>query len=592
MINMIQHKWAKPVLISLVSFLLLICLMALIYSGVIMLPYPIAMISLICTAWIVITGLLLHYITLQQNKSFRSAILSNDVSQLNRLIQTIGTDLNRRLDHYPLLTFAALKGCEKSVDALLAHNANPNLQNQYGNTALILAAQNGHTDIVNALLEKNADPNLQNQYGSTALTWAAHKLHSNIVRTLLAHQADPDMRDFNGNTALMWAIRKEHRPTAKALLNQGADPMIRDCEGNSPWSESNRLINSQIRQWFREELRQAKTFQYILSGGKKDSVSHHYRAENQTLLSFFETISGSDFERVKNCHLGITNNTFITLLGALCSLFAGLLLAKIFYAPLLIATILIAMWISGIRLYTLIIGPYPPFNPIDSSTIDDYLTSNRIDLHLAFHSKFHGMILLIHQVDSDGQPKQLAAIQWDQLDLNLRRNLQTYFAHKYIDLNFEDGRLHPNLKQGNSASSDHLLAQNLLAHLATRNRAQLETFFNQHSNRTKEYGFDHLSNSSENTMVEHATHDPCKQANGIDPTLQQDSEMPQPQKPSPINLEEALPFVTPHLDAQALGRMAQTDRTINKMITSIAPPIAPPRPTSSAPDQSNQTLAV
>ena len=425
------------------------------------------------------------------------------------------------------------------------------------------------------------------------------------MRTLLAHQADPDMRDFNGNTALMWAIRKVHRSTVQALLNQGADPMIRNREGHSPWNESDYLINYQIRQQFRGDLRQAKTSQYILSGGKKDSVSRHYRAENQTLLNFFKAISGSDFERVKNCHFGMTNNTFITLLGALCSLFAGLLLAKIFYAPLLIATILTAtiltatiltaMWISGIRLYTLIINPYPPFNSIDPSTIDQYLTNNQIDLHLAFHSKFHGMVLSIHQVDSDRSSKRLAAIQWDQLDLNLRTNLQTYFAHKYhkyIDLDFEDGRLHPKLKQGNPASSDHLLAQNLLAHLATRNRAQLETFFNKHSNRFNEGGFDHLSNPSEKTMIEHATHDTCKQSNGIKPTLQQKNKIPQLQGPSPINLEKALPFVTPHLDAQDLGRAAQTDRTINEMIASMAPPIAPPRPTSSTPDPSNQTLAV
>ena len=47
------------------------------------------------------------------------------------------------------------------VELLLEEKADPNIQNNNGWTALIVASQNGHHQVVELLLKEKADPNIQ-----------------------------------------------------------------------------------------------------------------------------------------------------------------------------------------------------------------------------------------------------------------------------------------------------------------------------------------------------------------------------------------------------------------------------------------------
>ena len=47
------------------------------------------------------------------------------------------------------------------VELLLEEKADPNIQNNNGWTALIVASGNGHQQVVELLLEEKADPNIQ-----------------------------------------------------------------------------------------------------------------------------------------------------------------------------------------------------------------------------------------------------------------------------------------------------------------------------------------------------------------------------------------------------------------------------------------------
>ncbi len=64
------------------------------------------------------------------------------------------------------------------------------------------AAEHGHADIVQRLLASGADPDIQNNYGNTALICAAKKGNDNIVQQLLASAAKPNLRNNNDATAL------------------------------------------------------------------------------------------------------------------------------------------------------------------------------------------------------------------------------------------------------------------------------------------------------------------------------------------------------------------------------------------------------
>ncbi|MEK7301779.1 MAG: ankyrin repeat domain-containing protein, partial [Pseudomonadota bacterium] len=101
---------------------------------------------------------------------------------------------------------AAFSGKSETIKQLLDKELNPDLQNEMGFSALIIASQYGHADIVNLLLEKNANVDLQNTGGATALIVAAKNGHDDVVNALLAKNAKVDLQTSDDITALMLAV--------------------------------------------------------------------------------------------------------------------------------------------------------------------------------------------------------------------------------------------------------------------------------------------------------------------------------------------------------------------------------------------------
>lgn len=67
---------------------------------------------------------------------------------------------------------AVMGGDFEEAKQALDKGANPNVRNEGGNSALILAARYGYPEIVKALLNAGADKNYTNSGGDTALSWA------------------------------------------------------------------------------------------------------------------------------------------------------------------------------------------------------------------------------------------------------------------------------------------------------------------------------------------------------------------------------------------------------------------------------------
>lgn len=111
--------------------------------------------------------------------------------------------------------------------------AHPNLQNNSGITALMVAAKAGHTEVVRVLLEGGADPNIQDTTGVTTLMAAAQAGRTEVARVLLEGGADPNIQDKEGLTALMYSFpnrrgRTLHAGLIEILLDAKADHSIRD----------------------------------------------------------------------------------------------------------------------------------------------------------------------------------------------------------------------------------------------------------------------------------------------------------------------------------------------------------------------------
>ena len=75
-------------------------------------------------------------------------------------------------------------------------------------TELMSASEEGRLEVVRELLDADADVNVQNESGDTALVFASVGGHLEVVRALLAAGADANVQVKDGDTALTLARTK------------------------------------------------------------------------------------------------------------------------------------------------------------------------------------------------------------------------------------------------------------------------------------------------------------------------------------------------------------------------------------------------
>ena len=88
---------------------------------------------------------------------------------------------------------------------------------------MIMAAGGGQKEIVELLLESNADVNLKENDGSTALMVAALFGYKEIVELLLQNNAIVNAKKTDGSTALIFAAREGHKEIVEILLQENAN---------------------------------------------------------------------------------------------------------------------------------------------------------------------------------------------------------------------------------------------------------------------------------------------------------------------------------------------------------------------------------
>lgn len=103
-----------------------------------------------------------------------------------------------------------------------------NAKDDGGNTALHLAASQGNREgnlgIVQLILNEDAEVDVKNCIGLTALHFAASCGSHVIVQLLLDRGAEIDAKDMDERTALRHAIQREHHEVmTRFLLNKGAE---------------------------------------------------------------------------------------------------------------------------------------------------------------------------------------------------------------------------------------------------------------------------------------------------------------------------------------------------------------------------------
>ena len=117
------------------------------------------------------------------------------------------------------------------MEILCQKEANKDLQDNGGRTALIWAAKQGRNDVVTTLCQEGANKDLQDNDGRTALILAADRGHNDVVTTLCQQGANKDLQDNDGCTALMLAAFLRRNDVVATLCQQGANKDVKDNTG-------------------------------------------------------------------------------------------------------------------------------------------------------------------------------------------------------------------------------------------------------------------------------------------------------------------------------------------------------------------------
>ncbi|XP_042305066.1 ankyrin repeat and SOCS box protein 14 isoform X4 [Sceloporus undulatus] len=117
--------------------------------------------------------------------------------------------------------FLAVDKClAKNVHFLLLNGFNPDVRNEEGDSALIVAIKHNSYEIASLLIQFGADVNLQCINKRTALHEAARLGLKDIVELLLCSKADPDPRSSYGLTPLALAAQNGHTEILEILLHK------------------------------------------------------------------------------------------------------------------------------------------------------------------------------------------------------------------------------------------------------------------------------------------------------------------------------------------------------------------------------------
>lgn len=87
-------------------------------------------------------------------------------------------------------------------DILKNYNRNlDEIEDEYGNNLVIMAAMQGDWRMLEILLQKAIDPNKRNKLGNTALHYAVLNRNAKCIDALIQNQVDESLENAHGKTA-------------------------------------------------------------------------------------------------------------------------------------------------------------------------------------------------------------------------------------------------------------------------------------------------------------------------------------------------------------------------------------------------------
>ena len=195
-----------------------------------------------------------------------------------------GSDANLQDNTGRTPLHAAVAADAQGVFHLLLKNRATNLNAKAfdGTTPLILAARLAIEGMVEELISADADINLADDNGKTALHWAASVNNVEAVNVLLANGANRDAQDLKDETPLFLAAKEGSYQAARALLDHCANRDIQDHMDRLPMHIAQEKMHQDIVTLLDEHVPPAP--QMASSLHHQLSQHHHHQQQQQQLL--------------------------------------------------------------------------------------------------------------------------------------------------------------------------------------------------------------------------------------------------------------------------------------------------------------------
>lgn len=162
--------------------------------------------------WLLNKGFSIDDLNTMNESLILHAVVHSNLSFLNTIlsISTKNIDVISSKGFSPLM-LACLENKKETVESLIKHGCNLNIQNQYLNTALIIAISKSDYEIVKLLIDNNADINIANSDGDTPLIISAKYKKLDSLIYLLENSSSFDINKKNkyGSTVTSFILNSQ-----------------------------------------------------------------------------------------------------------------------------------------------------------------------------------------------------------------------------------------------------------------------------------------------------------------------------------------------------------------------------------------------
>jgi len=156
-------------------------------------------------------------LSFSQTKNVFDIARSGTLDEMKTLVSQNPDIINSKNERgFTPLILACYRGNTEVAKYLIDNVKDLNYLSQEG-TALSSLCINYNKELVEKILAKNADPNIQDSFGNTPLLWAVKRNNLELVSILLKNKADINMNDSMGVSAFEYALKSNNNELINLL---------------------------------------------------------------------------------------------------------------------------------------------------------------------------------------------------------------------------------------------------------------------------------------------------------------------------------------------------------------------------------------